>query len=592
MLGAAIFYKSTPKMPKNSQLKRGSTTTVSPVSKKRRIGSDEGPGKKVVRSIKSENGLEPRRTSARLGSSRLQSAVKQEKVAIKEEVKEEEEDEEWVLPSNKMSDDNEDSDDSDGEMSAYEKKRLQNIQENAKFFASLGISKTKNTLSEYASSKGKSTITKGLKREKKEKEPLPRRPLSLRIRRMDPEGVALPDAPAPIYADDAPSYVRKPSGPFDMEPTNLGSDDGGENSASRLFKSVTNMSQSPKSPKKEPSLPDLAAFTKTLQRMRLAPERIAKVTKDRVLSVAVHPSASKIITCAGDKWGRVGVWDVESAEGDDGVYLFEPHSRPVSCLQFAPKSPAKLFSCSYDGTLRCGDFEKGIFDEIHTTDVDDDVFLNHFDFLSPDGMKLLVAQNQQKGYVQVVDARVRSHTSSLGFWLHNRYVKTVHIHPTKPQYFVTASNDSSVALWDLRSLKEHGHCKSISSVPHGKSVSAAYFSPITGSKAVTTSYDDRVRILDVTESGNMEVEKAIRHDNHTGRWLTTFRAGWHPRREDVIVVGSMERPRRIHLFDDQGRLIHSLMDEALGSVCSVNAFHPTRDLIVGANSSGRLHVFM
>ena len=37
----------------------------------------------------------------------------------------------------------------------------------------------------------------------------------------------------------------------------------------------------------------------------------------------------------------------------------------------------------------------------------------------------------------------------------------------------------------------------------------------------------------------------FRHNNHTGRWLTNFRAVWHPQREDCFVVGSMDRPRRV-----------------------------------------------
>ncbi len=48
----------------------------------------------------------------------------------------------------------------------------------------------------------------------------------------------------------------------------------------------------------------------------------------------------------------------------DGVYLFEPHSRPVNCLQFAPGNPNKIYSTSYDGTVRCGDIDKGVFEEV------------------------------------------------------------------------------------------------------------------------------------------------------------------------------------------------------------------------------------
>jgi len=84
-----------------------------------------------------------------------------------------------------------------------------------------------------------------------------------------------------------------------------------------------------------------------------------------------------------------------------------------------------------------------------------------------------------------------------------------------------------------------------------------------------------------------------RHNNNTGRWLTRFRAVWDPKQEQCFVVGSMARPRQVEVFQDTGVLLHAFCSpECLGSVCSINAFHPTRNVLVGGNSSGRLHVFM
>lgn len=83
-----------------------------------------------------------------------------------------------------------------------------------------------------------------------------------------------------------------------------------------------------------------------------------------------------------------------------------------------------------------------------------------------------------------------------------------------------------------------------------------------------------------------------RHNNYTGRWLTRFRAIWDPKRDDCFVVGSMSRPRQIEAFHATGDLVHSFLSEDyLGSVCSINAWHPTRYILAGGNSSGRLHVF-
>ena len=55
----------------------------------------------------------------------------------------------------------------------------------------------------------------------------------------------------------------------------------------------------------------------------------------------------------------------DSTKGDDGVYLYEPHSRPINYLSFDPEDCGKLFTCSYDGTLRCCDFKSATFQEVH-----------------------------------------------------------------------------------------------------------------------------------------------------------------------------------------------------------------------------------
>ena len=44
----------------------------------------------------------------------------------------------------------------------------------------------------------------------------------------------------------------------------------------------------------------------------------------------------------------------------------------------------------------------------------------------------------------------------------------------------------------------------------------------------------------------------VKHNNQTGRWLTPFRAAWHPTRENFLATGSMERPRQVELWSTSG----------------------------------------
>ena len=46
--------------------------------------------------------------------------------------------------------------------------------------------------------------------------------------------------------------------------------------------------------------------------MKITAEQVAKVVPQRIFSIAVHPTEGKVLAFAGDKWGRVGLWDVVS----------------------------------------------------------------------------------------------------------------------------------------------------------------------------------------------------------------------------------------------------------------------------------------
>jgi len=46
---------------------------------------------------------------------------------------------------------------------------------------------------------------------------------------------------------------------------------------------------------------------------------------------------------------------------DHGVHLFAPHTRPVNCLEFSSHDPYRLYSVSYDGTVRLCDLNKQHF---------------------------------------------------------------------------------------------------------------------------------------------------------------------------------------------------------------------------------------
>jgi WD repeat-containing protein 76 len=146
---------------------------------------------------------------------------------------------------------------------------------------------------------------------------------------------------------------------------------------------------------------------------------------------------------------------------------------------------------------------------------------------------------------------------------------------------------------------------------HSKSINAAYCSP-DGEVLVSVSQDNTIKAwlkpifgVESADSSSSQWSKtnvpniSVKHDNHTGRWLSTFRPVFDVKQPAVFLTGSMDRPRRIEIFNVTDNhstkpnvsLLKSLEAEYLGSVCSRNCFHPSLDIVVGGNSSGRVHIF-
>ncbi|XP_020667851.3 WD repeat-containing protein 76 [Pogona vitticeps] len=460
------------------------------------------------------------------------------------------------------------------ELSAYERKRLKNITENAKFFASLKLFESAARLREMTVKRK----SHGIKRVKPSKKEACRR--SLRLQRIDPTGAPLPETPGHTELS-VEEHPHLPPGPLQMIPTDQ--EERTEDIEGFLDMWVKISKVEPQ--KTEKTICNLESYKARLRGMVLREDCVAKVVKTRIYSVAVHPSESRTLVAAGDKWGQIGLWNLDSRL-EEPVHSFVIHCQPVSCMYFSPFNPAHLLSLSHDGTLRCGDVTRAVFDEVYRNE---DYSLSSFDFLAVDASTLVVGM--WDGRIAIVDKRTPENSAEIFADL-NSVTRTVHVHPVSRYYFITAGA-RNVNIYDVRRLKESGNKPVVSLAGHTKSVASAYFSPVTGNRVVTTCADDQLRIFGTKCLTSLApLLTTIKHNNNTGRWLTRFRAVWDPKRDDCFVVGSMLRPRQINAFHANGELVHSFLSEDhLGSVCSINAWHPTRYIVVGGNSSGRLHVF-
>ena len=160
----------------------------------------------------------------------------------------------------------------------------------------------------------------------------------------------------------------------------------------------------------------------------------------------------------------------------------------------------------------------------------------------------------------------------------------------------TAGLSTTVQLWDVRkvpSFKTNSSKlpKALAYQPARRSINSAYFSP-SGKNLLTTTQSDKLEIIEDSHlaSGLMKPRTSIKHNNQTGRWLSTLMAKCHfPSaftNHDLFVVG----PRCIELFADNGDLMQEMSGEGLTAVASRCCFHPNSKklIVVGGDSSGRV----
>jgi len=129
---------------------------------------------------------------------------------------------------------------------------------------------------------------------------------------------------------------------------------------------------------------------------------------------------------------------------------------------------------------------------------------------------------------------------------------------------------------------------------HPKVINAAYFSPVTGRKVLTTCQDNRLRVWDSLLSCGGPASREIVHSHDFNRYLTPFKAEWDPKdpTENRFIIGRYISEdingRALHPIDildaSSGALLRELIDTNLTTITPVNKMHPRRDVIISGSS--------
>ncbi|XP_024012133.1 protein DAMAGED DNA-BINDING 2 isoform X2 [Eutrema salsugineum] len=316
----------------------------------------------------------------------------------------------------------------------------------------------------------------------------------------------------------------------------------------------------------------------------------------RVTCLEFHPTRNNILL-SGDKKGQIGVWDFAKVY-EKSVYG-NIHSVQVNNMRFSPTNDDMVYSASSDGTIGYTDLETGTSSTL--------LNLNPDGWQGPSSWKMLYGMdiNSEKGVVLAGDnfgfLHMIDHRSNNGMGepilihkLRNKHgskVVGLDCNPVQPELLLSCGNDHFARIWDMRKLQPGA---SLNDLAHKRVVNSAYFSPSSGTKILTTSQDNRIRIWD-SIFGNLDLpSREIVHSHDFNRHLTPFKAEWDPKdtSESLIVVGRYISENyngaALHPIDfidsSNGQLVAEVMDPNITTITPVNKLHPRDDVLASGSS--------
>ncbi|KAG6306901.1 hypothetical protein E4U45_006167 [Claviceps purpurea] len=337
-----------------------------------------------------------------------------------------------------------------------------------------------------------------------------------------------------------------------------------------------------------------------------------KITPQRVYALGFHPTEDKPVVFAGDKEGTVGLFDASQTptelddddEDDNGnslpeIAAFKTHSRTITSFVFSPTDSNAVYTSSYDSSIRKMDLEKGTSVQVYApSDMDTDMPISAMDMAHSEPHMLFFSTLD--GGVGRVD--IRAPADSQEIWtLSEQKIGGFSLHPLQPHLLATASLDRTLKIWDLRKISGKGDLRRPALLgEHESRLSVSHASWSPAGHVATSSYDDTVKIYDFTDAASwepgheigetaMEPAHRVGHNNQTGRWVTILKPQWQRRPNDGIqkfVIANMNR--FVDVFASDGSQLAQLDGQGITAVPAVAHFHPTMDWVAGGSASGKL----
>lgn len=212
----------------------------------------------------------------------------------------------------------------------------------------------------------------------------------------------------------------------------------------------------------------------------------------------------------------------------------------INSFKFCPWNSDFMHSASVDGTVKSYTLSESFTKELISTND-----LNHW-YTSLDSHKCgkrILLSGDNKGTAVLLDSDgklISKHAK-----IHKNKISFLEFHPTDEHMLCTGSNDHYCKFWDLRNMSVP-----VFQMKHEAVINSCCFSPSIGSKLLTTTQNDEIRIYD-TGRGTLESVTPIilDHPHRPFQHLTHFQAFWHPlSAENSFTIGRFDESRGVDLY--------------------------------------------
>lgn len=374
-----------------------------------------------------------------------------------------------------------------------------------------------------------------------------------------------------------------------------------------------------------------------------------KICHNRITSMFFHPSTTNRIVVGGDTTGNVGIWlvdeqnnDTKEEEEDDdddepSISILQLHGRNVSKIMTPTFSPEKIYTSSYDGSIRVLDLNKLTSTELlylNEPGTREDIALGVSDINQCQDSSVIFMTTLDGEFYQhdtrtPFNTRQRHHLATKDLLrLHDKKIGGFAVNPNTNYQIATASLDRTLRIRDLRNVNKSVYSEfENQKSPHmygnyNSRLSVSCVDWNQENRLVCNGYDDNICLFDYSGGSKLDNElpvitewksdfvpptksseelellpnnltpfTKIKHNCQTGRWVSILKSHWQTNPADGVqkfIIANMNRG--LDIYNQDGQILAHL-NEQVGAVPAACTLHPSQNWAVGGSASGKVYLF-